>query len=50
MLKRFFVSLLFLLLVISCSEKEGTTTENSVNTVAKVSYVENSTTKILLWL
>ena len=46
MYKRFFISLLFLVFLISCSEKEETSTENKVNTVAKVSYVENSTTKI----
>lgn len=46
MLKRIFISLLVLLFVISCSEKGDTSTENQTIQTAKVSYVENSVTKI----
>jgi hypothetical protein len=46
MLKRILTSLLVLVVFISCSEREGTSTENHDDQAAKVFYVENSTTKI----
>ncbi len=46
MLKRILTSLLILVFLISCSEKSDTSTENLDIQTAKVSYVENSTTKI----
>lgn len=46
MLKRILTSLLILVFFISCNEKSDTYTENQNIQTAKVSYVENSTTKI----
>lgn len=46
MLKRILTLLLVFVFFISCSEREGTSTENHDGKTAKVFYVENSTTKI----
>lgn len=46
MIKRILISLLVLAFFISCSEKSDTTNENQSIQTAKVSYVENSATKI----
>lgn len=46
MIKRILISLLVLAFFISCSEKSDTTNENQNIQTAKVSYVENSATKI----
>ncbi len=46
MLKKVLVSLLVLAFLISCSEKQNTSTENYSGKSAKVFYVESSTTKI----